>query len=237
MNKIGAVPITFKEELLKAQKLSTAIYKLTHELKNPLSVCNGYLEMMEYCDDRKRDKYLSIITEEIRRSIHIINDYSEFGKIKKLEKEVFDFSFLMEEVSEKLRDLFKTKQAKIIYNYQQEHFLYGDYRRIEQVMINLLKNSFESRNKDCLWVKVIVKEYQTKTIISVQDNGKGMNDKELNQLRKEFYTTKKHGTGLGIPFCEEIMSLHAGNLHIYSKEGMGTRISLSFPKQKKSEDF
>ena len=61
MNKIGAVPITFKEELLKAQKLSTAIYKLTHELKNPLSVCNGYLEMMEYCDDRKRDKYLSII--------------------------------------------------------------------------------------------------------------------------------------------------------------------------------
>lgn len=230
MNNLDLVVQDNSSDLLSIKKLTTAIYKLTHELKNPLSVCNGYLEMISNCDDGKKDKYLSIITEEIKRSIHIINDYSALGKIKELKKEYFDYSCLMEDVYNTLGDYFKKEKAKIIYNYQKEHIIYGDYQKIKQVVINILKNALESKNKDCLWIKVVVKEYKNKIVISFQDNGKGISSEEILKIRTEFYTTKKNGTGLGIPFCEEIMQLHSGSLQIASRVDVGSVISLIFPK-------
>ena len=230
MNNLELVVQDNMNDLISLKKLTTAIYKLTHELKNPLSVCNGYLEMLPNCDDIKKDKYLSIITEEIKRSIHIINDYSELGKIKEIKKEYFDYSYLMEDLSKSLDDYFKKENAKIIYNYQKECIIYGDYQKIKQVVINILKNALESKNKNSLWVKVLVKEYKSRIIVSFQDNGKGMTSSEISRIKTEFYTTKKNGTGLGIPFCEEIMLRHSGSLQISSKEGVGSVISLIFPK-------
>ena len=136
----------------------------------------------------------------------------------------------MEDVYNTLGDYFKKEKAKIIYNYQKEHIIYGDYQKIKQVVINILKNALESKNKDCLWIKVVVKEYKNKIVISFQDNGKGISSEEIEKIRTEFYTTKKNGTGLGIPFCEEIMQLHSGSLQIASRVDVGSVISLIFPK-------
>ena len=60
------------EKIEKEKKLRISISKLAHELKNPLSVCNGYLNMIDFKDNKKNNKYLSIIKDEIERSINIL---------------------------------------------------------------------------------------------------------------------------------------------------------------------
>ena len=77
MNKVekqkNDIKLYQREKMLRA-----SIDKLTHEIKNPLSVCNGYLEMIEKNDQKKNKKYLDVVKEEIRRTLRVINDFSFF---------------------------------------------------------------------------------------------------------------------------------------------------------------
>ena len=69
------------QELEKEKRLKTSIFKLTHELKNPLAVCNGYLEMMDLSNESKTKRYFTILKDEIKRSLNIINDFSYISLI------------------------------------------------------------------------------------------------------------------------------------------------------------
>ena len=104
-----------------------------------------------------------------------------------------------------------------------------DKKLIEQVMINLINNSTYAlqETKDPL-IKLSCKVDQNKTVIMVSDNGKGIEEKILNQIFIPFYTTKKHGSGIGLSLSKNIMKKHGGNLLVSSDVGVKTTFSLIF---------
>ena len=227
-----------EKELKKEKELRASISKLTHELKNPIAVCKGYLEMIDLSDLKKTKKYITIITEEINRSKNIIEEFSDYGKLKKLNKEEIEVSVLLEDVVDILKPLFSINYAKLKVINKEELYIKADYNKLKQVLINLLKNALEAkRQARRLYVELELKENEKSIIIIIKDNGIGMSKDTLDKVYNIFYTTKEKGTGLGLTFCKEVIELHNGTIKIYSKEQIGTKVVIELPKEKKSEDF
>ena len=226
------------QELEHEKLLRTSISKLTHELKNPIAVCQGYLEMIDESNHQKTNKYLKIIKEEINRSKTIIDEFSSYGKLKQINCEEMDLSYLFEDIEQLLTPLFKSNKSKLIIEQTEEIYLEGDYNKLKQVFINLLKNTIEAKKeKEQLEVVVKIKKTKNNIKITVKDNGIGMSESTLSKVSEVFFTTKQNGTGLGLAYSKEVIELHKGILKIKSKENEGTEIEIILPKRKKSEDF
>lgn len=217
------------EQLEKEQKIKASIFKLNHELKNPLAVCNGYLEMIPDATPTKKEAYLNIIKEEINRSLTIINDFSTLGKIKKLDKEELDLSLLFEDVRDIFTPLYEEKNGKITIPTIDELYINGDYNRLKQVFVNIIKNSLESQNKNTINVDIKIKKVKDNYKITISDNGQGMTKSELAHIEDMFYTTKENGSGIGIPYIKEIISLHKGQINYKSQKNVGTTVTINLP--------
>lgn len=226
------------KELNHEKLLRSSISKLTHELKNPIAVCNGYLEMLDLNNKQKSEKYISIITNEITRSKTIIDEFSNYGKLTKVDKEEMDLVCLFDDINELLEPLFTANKASLEISSKEEIYIEGDYNKLKQVFINLLKNTLEAKKENTkLQVLVTIKERNSSVKITVKDNGIGMAEETLNRVSEIFYTTKSNGTGLGLAYSKEVIELHKGSLVIDSALNIGTTITITLPKEKKSEDF
>ena len=139
--------------------------RFTHELKNPLTVCNGYLDMMLKCKDEDKNTYIQIVRDEIKRSLNIINDYNNLLNINKDNFNLYD---LLLEIKTNLEKLYKSKII-IIGNTQLNY--YGDYSKLKQVFLNIIKNSYEANSN-----LIVIKVDEDKSIykISIFDNGIGI---------------------------------------------------------------
>ncbi len=217
------------KQLDKEKEIKASIFKLNHELKNPLAVCSGYLEMIPTAEENKKEQYLSIINDEIKRSLTIINDFSSLGKIKKLEKEELDLALLFEDVQAILNPLYEENNGKITIPIEDEFYIYGDYNRLKQVLVNIIKNSLEAKNKSTINVNIRIKKIKNSYKITITDNGRGMTKNELLHIHEMFYTTKQNGSGIGVPFNKEIINLHKGNISYKSQKNKGTMVTIILP--------
>ena len=91
--------------------------------------------------------------------------------------------------------------------------------------------SYEESDDNIVNKSIRESEENKKTIdIIVEDNGEGIKEDDLKRIYEMFYTTKKDGSGIGIPLCNEIIKLHNGKLNYYSKENIGTKVVINLPK-------
>ena len=226
MNKISNTFISIKE-LEKDKQIKNSLFKLTHEIKNPLAVCKGYLEMLNLQNVEKSARYIEIIKQEIERSLLIMADFSELNKVK-LNKEEVDINNLIEEVCDSLIILTNSKNIDLIFKTDEEVYLSVDYNKIKQVLINIIKNSIEAINKNGE-IKLNTYQKRHNFYIEILDNGKGMSEEELNKITEMFFTTKKNGTGLGVALSNEIIKAHNGSIEYDSKIDIGTKAIIKLP--------
>lgn len=217
--------------LEKDKTINEALFKLTHEIKNPLAVCKGYLEMIDLNKKDKAEKYISIISQEISRSLNIMSDFLAFNKIK-IVKEEIDLNILLEDVYNCFKIITRSKNIKLIYKEREDEEIYlnGDYERLKQVIINLLKNSYESIETKGK-IEIYSNIYKKYIDITIEDNGSGMDEETLENVKEMFYSTKPNGSGLGVALSNEIVKAHNGEL-IYSSElNKGTKATIRLPYQ------
>lgn len=219
------------KELEREKEIKNSLFKLTHEIKNPLSVCKGYLDMLDINNQTKLNKYIPIVKQEINRSLNIMNDFLEYSKIK-IKKEIIDISVLLDDVYDSFKILNKSHHIKLKYNEKDdEMYINGDYDRLKQVLLNLLKNSQEAIvDKGIITIDSKIKD--NKYVIIVEDNGVGMDKETLKQIKNLFYTTKKCGSGIGVSLSQEIIRAHGGTLNYFSKLNQGTKVEIELPSQK-----
>lgn len=108
--------------------------------------------------------------------------------------------------------------------------LEADTNLVEQVLINLVVNAIEAV-KDRPDPRIILSSYLSnnkRTVIKVTDNGAGMPEEIMDKIFVPFFSTKKHGSGIGLSLCKQIMMLHRGNIQVQSQEGQGTAFQLQF---------
>ena len=218
-------------ELEKEKVLRTSLFKMTHEIKNPIAVCKGYLDMLDLNDKRKVEKYIPIIKGEIERTLTLMDDYLEYTKVK-INKEIVDIYMLLEEVIASLNLFFKENNIILKMNLpDDELYLNVDYNRIKQVLVNILKNSHEAFDpkKEKMIIKIETKVLKKYFQIIVTDNGIGMDQETLHNIMDLFFTTKRNGTGLGTSLSKEIIELHGGNIKYLSELNVGTKVIISLP--------
>ncbi len=209
-------------------KLRDSLFKLTHEIKNPIAVCKGYLDMINLDNRDKSLKYVNIIKSETDRCLNVIADFMEYSKIK-INKEVFDMVMLLDEIYESFSLLLKDKKIEFKYDNSYESlYLFGDYDRLKQVFVNVIKNSIESMHAGGI-IDMKISLDSSKVYVTINDNGIGMDNDELENVKTMFYTTKKNGTGLGVALSNEIILAHNGEMNYESKKNIGTTCMISLP--------
>ena len=216
----------------KEKELRASLFKVTHEIKNPIAVCKGYLDMLDPNDQKKCIKYIPIIKGEINRTLVLMDDFLDYTKIK-IEKEELDLVMLLEELDSALKPLFHERKIATNYNIPYEElYMEADYSRLKQVLINIFKNAVEAKDgsKEKSIIEVVVKDLGKDVSIKIKDNGIGMTKEELDKVGQMFFTTKKKGTGLGTCLSKEIIKLHDGNITYSSKKNEWTEVNITLPK-------
>lgn len=215
------------KDLEKDKQIKNSLFKLTHEIKNPLAVCKGYLQMINLEEKEKTEKYIDIIKKEIDRSLLIMADFKELNKIT-ISKELVDLNYLVEEVYDSLSLLISNKEIDIIFDNNEELYINIDYLKIKQVLINIIKNSAEAIIEKGI---IDIKTYQKNkyAYIEIIDNGIGMDKETLEKINELFFTTKKNGTGLGVALSNEIVLAHNGYINYESKVNVGTKVTIKLP--------
>ncbi|HHW68760.1 MAG TPA: HAMP domain-containing histidine kinase [Tenericutes bacterium] len=218
------------KELQKEKRIRTSLFKITHEIKNPIAVCKGYLDMFDIHNSDHSIKYIPIIKEEVNRTLTLLQDFLSLDNIK-INKDILDINLLLDESLKSFNPLLKNNNITGCFDISDDEvFIYGDYNRLTQVVINIIQNSVESMKKDKIsFIKIYTKVDDNFIKIYFEDNGCGMSKENLKKLEQPFFTTKAKGTGLGVYLSKEIIKAHDGTLRYKSKEDYGTTAILKLP--------
>ena len=224
--KILSINMTLKE-LEQEKQIRLSLFKITHEIKNPIAVCKGYLDMLNVKDSKQVERYVPILKSEINRLLSLLQDFLLINK-SNLELDIMDMNMLVEDTIDKLKPLLEKNNIKLDLNLiDDEIFINGDYNRLSQVLINIIKNSIESINKKGkITIKSTLKN--NKYYLTIKDNGCGMNKETLKRIKEPFFTTKKRGSGLGVSLIYEIIEAHSAKIDYDSEYGKGTNVKLIF---------
>lgn len=216
------------KEFEKEKNIKLNLFKITHEIKNPLTVVNGYLSMFDVTDIEKSKRYISILKNEVNRTLNLLSDFMEFTKIKVVKKEC-NFNDLISDVKEVLIPFFVKKNVSYSFCVQNNIIVNMDYNRIKQVIINVIKNAVEACRESNGMVTTTAFTEEDYLILVVKDNGIGMDKFVLDNILVPFYTTKDNGTGLGVSLSKEILESHGGTINYDSVKEKYTTCKITIP--------
>ena len=214
--------------------------KLAHEIKNPLTPIQLSIDSLREkyknkLDERKDDfeKYLETINRQIKDIEKLVNEFSNFARMPRPILNKVDIV----KIIEKSLDLIKmsSKYEINFNNKSKQMYIKGDEEQLNRVFINLIKNSEEAleenSEKDPNFLGIINIEILVNNdyiVCRLTDNGPGITD--AKKAMTPYFTTKKKGTGLGLPIVSKIINEHSGNFSIKKKkDGIGTIVNLSLP--------
>ena len=202
-----------------------------HEIRNPLSTIKGFLQLFQKEEqiESKKDQF-RLMVNEIDRVNNIIKDLLNMARPAQIQQEKTDIKQLLDHTRQMF--LAETDKRGIDFTFLNDSELpvaWVDSDKVQQVMINLVKNAMDSMpNGGELTIHTI--ESKTEMIgIIVQDSGVGMSREVLDRIGTPFFTTKSDGTGLGLMTCFRIAEEINGSLTVESKEGEGTCFAFQIP--------
>ena len=174
------------------------IYTLAHEIRNPLSVVKGYLEMM---NEENISKYKKIIQNQVDDSLNILNDYLEYNRIN-LNKEEIDLNMLLMDIKSNMNDYLKNKNVHLhIETFDDEIYLNADYNKLKQVFNNVIKNSIESNSRN---ISISYRIMFGKVTICIKNDGYKI-DKDSIYKIGNYFTNKENGNGIGTSLIKKII--------------------------------
>lgn len=250
--------LLIEEALAQAESASRAKGKflsdMSHEIRTPMNVILGYASIAQNnMDNRDQDKVkdcLEKIKEAGNHLIGIINDVLEVSRIEQgkinIENEESDIYELMTDFYNLVEIQAAVKKQKMTINLEgiTDKYVYMDWTRISQVLINLINNAIKYTPVGG-HIDVIVKEDCNNNIgdnihnyiIIVKDNGRGIDEKDMPSLF-DLYTRGAYdndisveGTGLGLSISKQIIELMNGTIDVDSKLGEGTTFTVKLPLQ------
>lgn len=219
-----------QERLSSLGKFSSMII---HDLRNPLSVIMGYADLLELKledQDGELYQYLSRIKRETSRLTGLTNAWLDYtrGEIR-LAYAPVTVEKLFEQLHENVKTLIIAKGLTVKWNREFQGTALLDFNRTLRVMVNLFDNACKACSKGGC-IEVSANRDIDHMLLSVKDDGIGMNKETLNHVFEPFYSASdRGGTGLGMHIVKTIVEAHSGSVDIKSSPDEGTEIVIRLP--------
>ncbi len=204
---------------------------LAHEIRNPLAGIAGVIEIVSR-DLPPNSAARSVIKDAKEEAIQInriLTDLLETARPKPPQFQVKDIAGTAEHAVMFARQQAITKRIMIEFNSGEsvppvDH----DPNQVNQVLLNLLLNAIQAMDKPGT-IHVSLRRDEDKALITVADEGKGISPGNLDNIFRPFFTTKGHGTGLGLSLARRIVEAHGGSIRVRSEVGKGTQFEVRLP--------
>lgn len=209
---------------------------MAHEIKNPLTGIKFGIEYLKTILRENQDAIESIelILNEIKQLERIARDMTNFARMPNINSEKFNLVQLIENKIKIHKSEMSEKKINISFNKCMGCMNYhGDPYLLGEVFNNLLRNSIEALDNSCNKKKIDIEirynEDNDTCLIIVQDTGIGIKEENQKKIFIPFFTTKRGGTGLGLPTVQRIVIAHNGALTLNSRLGKGTTFIIELP--------
>lgn len=251
-DEIGQLAKSFNQMVEDLQKLEEMrrgfIANVSHELRTPMTSIRGFIEgiLDETIPPERQKDYLMIVRDETIRLNRLVNDLLDLAKMEggeiALNIKPFDINELIRLCVIKNETQITSKNLEIEANFDTENiFVIGDKDSIERVIINLLHNAVKFSNENGRIILETVKN-KDKVLISVEDNGIGIDESEQKRIWDRFFKSDKSrgkditGTGLGLAIVKNIINEHKQDIWVESKIGQGTKFTFTMDYYKNSSE-
>lgn len=233
--------VTQQKELDRLKDLFVS--DVSHELRTPTTNISLYLELLENAQPQKRPEYLTVLKEQTRVLIKLVEDILDLsrltiGKARKIEFSNVDLNVLADEVVMAHRPL--AEASGLVLNYTPDQELppvWGEPNQLGRVINNLVSNAIHYTLQGGVFVRTYIENGDA--CLEVRDTGIGIDPEDQVHLFERFYRgrrvrqSKVHGTGLGLAIVKEIVDLHGSQIEVESTVGKGSKFLIRFPLQVK----
>lgn len=236
-----AVRIIAKDisEARKAQELLQNSEKLSlvgqlaagvaHEIRNPLTAVKGFIQLLK-SGAAEKQQYYDIISSEINRIEQILGEMLILAKPQAVQYMPVDVHRLLAYVMTLIESQAVMNSIEIDSVCEQDlSFIDGDENQLKQVFINVMKNAVEAMPQGGKLTVRANKLGENRIVVRVVDQGSDIPADQLERIGHPFFTTKEHGTGLGMMVSLQIIERHGGDISILSEAGQGTTIEIVLP--------
>jgi PAS domain S-box-containing protein len=206
---------------------------VAHEIRNPLG---GIKMAMAVLAKHNGDTLSREMTESMRSGVaeieSIVSHLLDYTRETRLDRQPFDVERIVREVVQALGSDARGRGVSLSCSQTFPSGVIGlvDGPRLRQVLTNVVRNAIEAgERRPTARVEVTCHGRDDTIVFEVVDNGVGMTPDERERMFLPFFTTKPTGTGLGLAIVKKIVDLHAGEIHVTSEPGRGTRVTITMP--------
>lgn len=224
--------INLEKEMARLERLNLIgemAASIGHEVRNPMTTVRGFLQMLrgkEECS--KYGIYFNLMIEELDRANSIITEFLSLAKNKSLDLEIKNINSILNTLSPLISANAANADRDIILELGDIPDLFVNEKEIRQLILNLVKNGLEAmENRGSLTIKTFADDDEV--VLSVQDQGNGINPDLYDLVGTPFFTTKENGTGLGLAVCYGIASRNKATIK-FKTSSTGTTFSVRFKK-------
>jgi two-component system, LuxR family, sensor kinase FixL len=215
--------------------LGQIVAEISHEIKNPLLLIGGLAQqLLRRAEDDKSRTKLETIAGQARRLEGLLHELRDLYLPRPLAFEPIDLNGLIEEVHALVEAECRRRKIGLALRLDPATpFIRGDRGRLQQVLLNLLKNGMEALEAGGRLSIAAESAGAERVHVTVTDNGPGIPAEIRDKIFDPFFTTKRQGSGLGLAVSRRIVDEHPGASFELAGEGeRGTRFLLSFPRER-----
>jgi len=218
------------------------VANVSHELRTPITSIKGFSETLldgALKDEKTATTFLGIIHKESNRLQMLIQDLLELSKIEQhgfsVEFSKVNLRNVMMRAAEMTSPRLEEKNMEFVLDIERDVCIEGDMNRLIQVVMNLVSNAINYSPEDTA-VYLTLDETKSHALITIRDEGIGMEAKEVSRIFERFYridrarSRNSGGTGLGLAIVKHLIEAHQGRILVESDPGKGTKFSILIPK-------
>ncbi len=227
-----------RTEMQKSEKLnivSELAASVAHEVRNPLTVVRGFIQLLESTEDVKNKDYMRLVLAELDRAEQIISDYLNLARPQIEKKEHICLSAQLIEMTTLMSSFAAMQGVYLQVEISESLYTIGDKTKLKQAIMNVVKNGIEAIQGNKGYLKVTAMQKDETIVIRVKDSGVGMTKEQLARLGQPYYSLKEKGTGLGLMVTFSILQAHNGTLEYKSESGKGTEAIIILPAVRNKE--
>ena len=203
---------------------------VAHEIKNPLASIKGAMEILAdpHSTSEHRAEFTQLAANEIRRIDSTVTNFLQFGRPQATKLERHNLAEIVANVVRQLTPQAGERQIRFKLDTPTALEAKVDHQQLHQLCLNLLLNALDASTNNSE-IEVTLTEAEHSIELIIRDQGEGIPAENIPRLFEPFHTTKATGTGIGLAIVKAIVESHNGTIHITSKPGEGTTVTVTLP--------